>query len=286
MNDASDNPTMTPEQQALLDAAGALFAPLARLAVARGVPVAALVRSLESACVKAAHAAHPDLPEHRRVSRVSIATGLSRREVARYLQPEREAAAPPPRPSPASELFTRWLTDPTWRDGRGRPRKLPRQGPAPSFESLAHSVTRDVHPRSLLEELVRLGLVQHETETDRIVLMRQAFVPRGDALRMMGFLGSNVGDHLAAAAENVLGDGHAHFEQALYADGLPEAALHELEPLITAQWKTLRGAVVPMLQNWIDTGGDAGAAADRRVRIGLYTYTDTMADPPPQEDRE
>ena len=41
---------------------------------------------------------------------------------------------------------------------RRAPRALPRVGPAPSFESLAQEVTRDVHPRALLEELLRLKL--------------------------------------------------------------------------------------------------------------------------------
>jgi len=32
---------------------------------------------------------------------------------------------------------------------------------------------------------------------------------------MVGFLGTNVGEHLEAAVTNVLTDGHQHFEQAL-----------------------------------------------------------------------
>lgn len=263
----------TPEQQALLDAAAAILAPLARLAVARGLPVAALEDRLEAAFVQAAHAAHPDLPEHRRVSRVSIATGLSRREVARLMaRPRDGSAAPPAKVSPASELFTRWISDAAWRDARGRPRRLPRQGPAPSFEALAQSVTRDVHPRSLLEELVRLGLVQ--LDGDKVALVREAFVPRGDALRMLAFLGANLADHLAAAAENVLGDGQAHFEQALFAEGLSEQAVQALRPLISAQWKALRAALVPAIEQHLEADRAAGRARGARVRIGLYSYTE------------
>src|SRR5438132_246446 len=79
---------------------------------------------------------------------------------------------------------------------------------APSFESLAHSITRDVHPRTLLEELTRLGLARVDDRDGRVHLLHTAFVPRADRDRMLAFLGANVGDHLAAAVDNVQADGN------------------------------------------------------------------------------
>jgi hypothetical protein len=257
------------EQQALADALAAVLEPLARLAVARGLPFAALEELAKSAFVRAAHRAHPDLPEHRRVSRISTTTGLSRREVTRIVQtPERKA---PPR-SLASDVFARWMTGSSWRDPKGKPRALPRQGEAGSFEALAHSITRDVHPRSLLEELVRLGLARLDTETDEVSLVLDAFVPRGDAVRMVRFLGENVGDHLAGAVANVLGDGSQHFEQAVFADGLSEQSMADFRTLVKAQWQSLRQAMVPALQALIDADRQTGRVQDQRLRIGLYTY--------------
>jgi len=43
------------------------------------------------------------------------------------------------------------------------------------FEALAQSITRDVHPRSMLDELVRLGLVQHDEDLDSVSLARSEF---------------------------------------------------------------------------------------------------------------
>lgn len=48
------------------------------------------------------------------------------------------------------------------------PPSLPRQGEAPSFE--AQSVTRDVHPRSVLDGLARLGLARHDPRRDTAAL--------------------------------------------------------------------------------------------------------------------
>lgn len=263
-----------PEQQALADALAAVLEPLARLAVARGLPYAVLEDLAKSAFVRAAHRAHPDLPEHRRVSRISTTTGLSRREVTRIVQaPERSA---PPR-SLASDVFARWMTADEWRDAHGKPRALPRQGERGSFEALAHAITRDVHPRSLLEELVRLGLARVNAETDEVSLVLDAFVPRGDAVRMVRFLGENVGDHLAGAVANVLGDGSQHFEQAVFADGLSEQSMAEFRSLVKAQWQSLRQAMVPALQALIDADRRTGRQQDQRLRIGLYTYQQAQA---------
>jgi hypothetical protein len=283
MNTDPDMPVdVTPEQQALLDALSAVLEPLARLAVARGVPYAAFEDLAKSAFVRAAHAAHPDLPDHRRVSRISTTTGLSRREVTRIVQaPERPA---PPR-SPASEVFARWMTAPEYRDASGRPRVLPRLGPQPSFESLAHSVTRDVHPRSLLEELVRLDMARVDDAEDTVTLAREAFVPRGDAVRMARFLADNVGDHLSGAVANLLGDGTQHFEQALFADGLSDASMPAFRALVKTQWHALRQALVPALHDLIEADRAAAQAQKHRVRIGLYTYdlVETPASSPAPE---
>lgn len=257
--------------------------PLARLAVARGVPHAPVDELLRAAFVAAAHAAHPTLPEHRRVSRVSAATGINRREVLRLATTA--GAAPAPVKSHASEAFAHWTTHPAYTDKRGRPRRLPRvaaDADTPSFDSLARAVTRDMHPRSLLEELLRLGLATVDAKRDTVALVRDAFVPRGDEARMLGFLSANVGDHLSAAVSNVLADGPAHFEQAMFASGLSEQSLVTLRSAIGAQWRRLTAELVPQLEKMFaaDQAEGAPAAADQRIRIGLFTYQAPVAAAP------
>src|SRR5262245_1844191 len=115
---------------ALLDACRALLAPLAQLAVARGVTFAQMQELLKAAYVETARAAHPGVPANRAVSRISAATGLNRREVTRLMQHHEHPA--PLRKSPATQVFTRWMSDPALRTPEGGPRPLPRQGSAPS----------------------------------------------------------------------------------------------------------------------------------------------------------
>lgn len=170
----------------------------------------------------------------------------------------------------------RWLADPALRTPVGTPQPLPRQGAAPSFEALAHSVTRDVHPRTLLEELCRLRLAEHDVNTDMVRVLQEAFVPRGDWSRMVGYLGDNVGDHLRAATANVLGDGNEELEQAIFADELSGESLARARSLMMQQWRNMLNEIAPQLEALIAADRGAGRVQDQSLRIGLFTWSQAM----------
>jgi len=261
--------------------------PLATLAVQRGLPYAAVEELLRRAFVGAADAAHPDVLAHRKVSRLATTTGINRREVSRLLGLLRDAQAAQqlPQRSLASEVFAHWMSNARYRDRLGEPRVLKRQGRAPSFESLAQAITRDVHPRSLLDELLRLKLAVQNDEHDTVELVRDAFVPRGDRVRLLQYLGHNVGDHLSGAVANVLGDGRRHFEQAIYAEGLSEASVREAWAHIGELWKGLLGAFVPALEDKVERDRPRDGAS-HRLRLGLYTFDEDTAPAAPSSRRK
>jgi len=264
------------QNNALISSIWRLLVPVARLCLAKGITFAVVEDVLKRAFIQEANALQPDAPEHGMVSRVSTATGINRREVTRLVK--LKAPNRPKKPPLASEVFARWTTDTALQNHDGLPRAIKRQGPAPSFEALAQEVTRDVHPRSLLDELFRLGLVSYNEELDSVSLTRNDFVPKSDALQMFDFLGHNVGDHLDAAVENILHDGCRHQEQAIFADELSAESIESLRPLISGHWNSLRDAMVPKLGELIESDRLANREQNHRVRIGFYTYTEATLD--------
>ncbi len=270
-------------EQALLESLARVLRPLARLAIARRLPVAAAVELLKQAYVSEAVQAQGGTNAQQTMSRISNATGLSRREVKRLTVNEPRATRR--QRSLAEELFAHWTTAREFRDRRGAPRVLPRQGAGATFESLAQSVTRDVHPRSMLDELILLGLVEHDSERDTVSLARDTFVPRSDTSRMLGFLGANVGDHASASVENVLTDGNQHFEQAIFADELSEHSLEKTRAVIRDQWRSMIDAVVPVLEKMIDEDRAKDRPRNHRLRIGLYSFDETTGDAAPAQER-
>jgi hypothetical protein len=265
-----DSHTVPSTPPAIVSAVAAILQPLARLAVARGIPARDLEEMLRIALVAAAREAQPGGQPARQVSRIATATGLTRREVTRLM--EAAPALPVASRSPATQVFSRWVSSPGYAGPDGRPRVLPRQGPAPSFEALAQSVTRDVHPRSLLDTLVRLGLAEEDAAGGTVRLLKDRYVPDPADDRLWALLGANVGDHLSAAVANVAGGGPRHVEQAVFADGLSAESLQAVHALAQAQWQAAVKALVPAIEALIDADRSAGREGDRRVRIGLYSY--------------
>lgn len=281
MPDPKPDPTA---ETALLEALARILEPAARLAVARGLSFAAVEGVLKGAFVSAGRNLASTDGAVPTVSGIATATGLTRREVTRLMQEGHEVGAY--RPSLAADIFMRWRGDRRLRDRAGSSKPLPRLGPAPSFEALAQSVTRDVHPRTVLDELCRLGLTRLDADTDHVHLTRNAFVPQDDQAGMLGFLGANVGDHLAASVANVLDEPRKHFEQSIYADELSDESIAAAKKLVNAQWRGVLAALVPELEALVEADRKAlernrAHRADRSLRIGLYSF-----DEEPKRDKE
>jgi Family of unknown function (DUF6502) len=273
----TESTALSEEQRTLLQAMDSVLLPLTELCLAKGLTIQSVEERLRLAFVESAIGAHGHLPPGRLNSRISASTGLTRREVARLQAETEQAPSRKMRPSSATELFTRWMSEASLRDAQGEPMVLARLGPAPSFEHLAHSVTQDVHPRSLLDDLCRLGLAQWDQQSDLVQLLKDAFVPRGDWVRLTNFLADNVGDHLRAASANVLGSGKEHMEQAIFADELSVQSLQSFRDMMAAQWRTMLKNLVPKLEKLIEADKQAGRVQNQRVRVGLYTWSQPMA---------
>jgi len=128
---------------------------------------------------------------------------------------------------------------------------------------------------------------------EEVHLLQDRFAPKDDSARMLGFLGNNVGDHLQAAVANVLAEGTPpHLEQAVFADGLSDESVDEFRALMRTQWQTLLSAAAPALQKLLDGDRAAQRRGGRRVRVGLYTFDETMVEPverparPPRRKKE
>lgn len=260
----------TGEKSGLLRTLSRLLRPVAHLCLANGITFAIVGDILKQAFVHEAKALQPEAPEHGMVSRISTATGISRREVTRLTKTDLQIAVK--KQPVAAEVLARWLTDPAYLNEQGAPRVLQRAGSTQSFEELAQGITRDVHPRSILDELVRLEIVRYDKSLDQISLVRTDFVPQADQQQMLAFLGDNVGDHLEAAVENVVdGDGR-HLEQAIFADELSVESVKALRPHLAARWRELRQEMVPVITELIEADRRAGRQQDQRVRVGLYSF--------------
>lgn len=251
----------------MLDLLDRLLAPLARILVAHGVPFSDFAERMKAHFLAAAASQSRSKVTD---SRLSVMTGLHRRDVTRL----REFRPKEDRPNPFSRLIAVWRGDPAY-SPEGSPRVLPRNGPEPSFETLARDVLRDVHPRTLLDTLVASGTVGLENGGSFVRLLRESYQPLAGSEDQLAYLARNVGDHLEVALENVQGASPPHFERAVHYTGLTDDQVAEIRKLHDAKQMALLIELSEMARVMKTRDGSGHS----RFRAGAYFYT-TKQDTP------
>ncbi len=210
----------------LLMAVRRVLKPLVRLLVAHGVGFPFFANLAKSVFVEVASRGVQGDDEKVTDSRVSLLSGVHRREVKRL----RAEAVEPMVPSTVSlgaTLVAHWCANPEFQDAQHRPRSLDRlasKGGEQSFEHLVASVSKDIRSRAVLDEWLSLGVARLD-EHDRVHLLEPAFVPAQGFDEKAFYFGKGVHDHLAAAAHNLLGEHPPCLDRIAYYDGLsPESA--------------------------------------------------------------
>ena len=257
-----------PSPDLLIGALSRLLRPLVRLLIQGGVTFPALADLLRSLYVEVAlHDLLTD-PQARTDSRVSLLTGVHRKEIRKQRGPKAEPELSSLTLS--SKVIARWLASPAMVDEPGRPLPLSRT----AFEALVASVTTDVRPRALLDEWLETGVATLDAE-GAVCLERAAFVPRGDRGQQMFFFGRNLHDHIAAAAANVAATGAPPFlERTVHYDGLSAEASGALESAGREAAESVLLLVNRAASAIADQDDAASAGQERRHRVnfGVYVY--------------
>jgi Family of unknown function (DUF6502) len=253
-----------------------ILRPLVRLLIRSGVTYPALTDLLRQLYVQIAERDFALPGKSQTDSRVSLLTGIHRKEVSKLRGVGTPVSDVPTAVSRSSTIISRWLSSPQMTDADGRPLPLPRtskDADTPSFESLVASVTRDMRPRAVLDEWLSQGLVTIDEAGD-IHLSESAFVPRTGGEALAYYFGRNIHDHVAAAVANVEGDGPRFMERAVHYDGLTEEQSAELEAFSR---KLATEALTKTNREASRTVGDGGGGKWRWI-FGVYVFREKAID--------
>jgi len=254
-----------------------LLRPLISLLIRSGVTFPALAELLRELYVSVADKEFALVQKAQTDSRVSLLTGVHRKEVRRL----REAALPATGASPAlsrsSQIVARWSTAAPYLDADGRPKPLPRvddgEGGA-SFESLVESVTRDVRPRAVLDDWLDKGIV--EIHPPGLVALREAaLVPGPGDDDQLYYFGRNLHDHVAAAVANVRGEHPPFFERAVHYDHLSEGAAERL----ASEAKDAAMDILLTVNKSAMGVADATPLGDWRWTLGVFVFREKVEPP-------
>ena len=224
-------PCATTPPATLVRALRRVLRPLVRLMLAQGITYTYCCELLKGLFVDVAEKdfriGHDDPTD----SRVSLISGVHRKEVSRLRQELRQTTDTVPGVvSLGAQLVAVWLGTPKYLDDTEQPLPLARfasDGGELSFESLVAGVNSDIRPRVVLDEWMRLGVARFD-EQQRVCLNVDAFVPVDGYDEKAYYLGHNLHDHAAAAASNLLGVRKPFLERSVHYDALSQAAITDL----------------------------------------------------------
>jgi hypothetical protein len=275
MTSAASTPGPMSQRPAIvLSAVLRLLRPVVRLLIRQGVGLPAVAAALKPVFLDEARQELERRGMGVTDSALTLLSGVHRRDVRRLLREATEVPDASPNDTsawgPVSELVGRWLTDPVWVDADGRPRTLSRTGDA-SFEMLAASVSSDVRPRAMLDELLRLGVA--EADDRQVRLHADGFAPRQGFQELSELFAANLHDHLAAAAANLQGEAN-FLEQAVFVDELTEASVQSLQQVARDAWQQALRRVMAEARKRYDQDAAGASAAERvhRARFGVYFF--------------
>ncbi len=250
-----------------------LLRPLIRILIEKGIGYPQLRELLKILYVEVAESTFA-LDDNRPTdSRIHILTGVHRKDIRRLRAPGQEKKDADGHTSTLSgAIVSRWASLPEYQDKNGQPRALPRtaMGGTPSFEALVTTVSKDVRPRAILDELQRQELVSLD-DAGNIYLQASAFMPRANFDEQTFFMGRNVHDHLAACTHNLLSDGTPMLERSVYFSHLGEDSVQQLRAMAEDHARQLLQALNDQAQTF-EKSDQGKPDAIHRIRFGCYWF--------------
>lgn len=203
------------------------------------------------------------------VSRVSILTGFTRKEVRRLRDLlESEDAASFEHMNQASRILTGWFTDREFTDADGMPLGLSAAGPGISFRTLCAKYGGDVAETTMLKELKHVGAV---TEEDGILVARTRYympvLMDPEQILRSGSVVEDLGNTVAYNLHRKQDDA-PRFERRATNAGVPAEAIPAFREFIDREGQ----AFLEKVDAWLSEHENGETGGKETVRLGLGAY--------------
>ncbi len=261
----------------LLAATQVVLKPLVRLLLRNQVTYPALTGVLKELYVEVADQEFAIEGKRQTESRLSLLTGIHRKEVKRLRQEiaERATDETPKAVSLGGMLVASWLTTDGYQKD-GVPLPIPRQSTNPgdvSFETLVETVGRqDIRPRAVLDEWLNLGMATVD-DNDRVVLQQEAFIPRHGEEEKLFYWQRNLADHIQTASHNLGTQSEPLLERGVYYTRLSEEAIQQLHRIYQDEGMKLLKHLNQQALTLKQTH-----PGNQRMNAGLYFATESRPD--------
>jgi hypothetical protein len=273
---------------ALVAALVKILRPLVRLLMSHGITLPYCSNLLKEIYVEVAEQDFTLHGKSQTDSRISLITGVHRKDVRRMRSVEKSDTPPPSAVSMGAQVIATWVSEKKYTDASGAPKQLPIRGSGGrkrSFEELVATVSRqDLRPRVVLDELLRLGIVE-VTDDEIVVLKVDAFVPNSGFDEKAHYFGQNLRDHIAAAAHNLGNEQTKFLERAVSYHNLSDADVIKLKALAEDLAMDALKAVNSRARQ-MQRRSQTKLRANHRMNFGAYLFSEAVDDNPVSRDAD
>jgi Family of unknown function (DUF6502) len=263
-------------EQTLQTAVIAILRPLVRLLLRNGMPYGTFTELAKWVYVDVASRDFSLAERKQSASRVSVITGLNRKEVARMqsLSPLSEHEHSAEEYNRAARVVAGWVRDYPDTSGEGT-RILPFAGEKNSFTQLVKRYSGDMPARAVLDELIAMGTVVREADGN-LRLTARLYVPRGMDVTKLTVLGQDVSDLIAAIDHNLNCKPELVFVQrTVISNNVSSEAAEILRADATGHAQALLDYQHKQLAKYDrDVVPDVGGTGRKRVTLGVYFFAE------------
>jgi len=251
-----------------------LFRPLVRILLRNGVSYRTFADFAKWVYVDVATKEFGIKGRKQSTSRVSVITGLSRKEVKRVRElPRPDDSASVESYNRAARVIAAWRREIDFLDVEGNPAPLPLEGLGSTFSELVKRYSGDMPVRAVLDELIRVGAVER-LENGRVRLLVRAYVPESSEADKLHILGTDVAHLISTIEHNLKADPSGLlFQRKVAYDNLPNEVLPEFRELSAKRAQ----ALLEKLDTWLaqrdrDVTPSVKGTGRNRAGLGIYYF--------------
>lgn len=175
-----------------------LLKPIVRFAMRRGMRFQEISEGLKAALVSTAKSELARSDKGKNVSRISVMTGLHRKDVSRI---ELGGLKDTSGLNLLARILGQWQSHPDYKLPNGKPKSLGLTGNDSEFAELVRTVSHDVSPYTVLFGLEEAGAVKRSG--DKVSLIKEAYSVPENVEASLSMLASDSNDLMQAVDENI-----------------------------------------------------------------------------------
>lgn len=259
------------------------MSPLVRILLRQGISFAEFAEVAKAVYVEVALKDFKVTGRKATRTRIAVMTGLTRKEVKRVIdEATKERYELKTSYNRLGRVLVGWHTDPDFTGPYGMPLELRYESNNPeelTFSNLVRRHSGDMSPRSILDELIRVGAVK-ETEAGWFRVLRRDYIPEAQGVHNFERAGGVIRNFINTIDFNMTksAPGKGRFERQVVADdGIRLQDIPKFDAYIRDRCQALLEEVDNWLTNLPKPDPERG---DEVVRtgIGIYHYTGQIGD--------